>query len=161
MNVLLNSVPPIPQQATTNPCLCQRLMDTQRQIWVSRPCGTAPPGSWHTRFHLCPPRVYFPVPCKFWRLCGGVNDDLLQEGLCYTQVCCTQSPFPHSRPPLTHTSTGNTQTQFCLSLCGVPGPWCSQGLPEPSQHPKQECSLIPNANSPVLPSCWDLSPALG
>jgi len=132
MNVLLNSVPPIPQQATTNPCLCQRLMDTQRQVWVSRPCGTAPPGSWHTRFHLCPPRVYLPVPCTFWQLYGGVNDDLLQKSLCHTQVCCTQSPFPHSRPLLTHTSTGDTQTQFCLSLCGVPGFWCSQGLPEPS-----------------------------
>ena len=35
----------------------------------------------------------------------GFNGDLLQEGLCYTQVCCTQSPC--SRPLLTHTSTGD------------------------------------------------------
>ena len=42
------------------------------------------------RFCLCPPRVYFPVLCKFWQLYGGVNGDLLQEGLCHTQVCCTQ-----------------------------------------------------------------------
>ena len=35
-----------------------------------------------------------PVLCKFWQLCGGVNGDLLQEGLCYPQVCCTQSPCP-------------------------------------------------------------------
>ena len=39
------------------------------------------PGSWCTKFCLCPPRVYFPVLCKFWQLCGGVNGDLLQEGL--------------------------------------------------------------------------------
>ena len=26
------------------------------------------PGSWCTKFCLCPPRVYFPVLCKFWQL---------------------------------------------------------------------------------------------
>ena len=92
------------------------------------------PGSWCTRFCLCPPRVYFPVPGKFWRLYGGVNGDLLQEGLCQTQVYCTQSPCPHSSPLLTHTSTGDTQTQFCLSLCGVSGSWCAKGMFEPSEH---------------------------
>ena len=46
---------------------------------------------------------------------GGVNGDLLQEGLCRTQVCSTQSPC--SRPLLTPTSTGDIQTQFWLSLC--------------------------------------------
>ena len=35
-----------------------------------------------------------PVLCKFWGLYGGVNGDLLQEGLWHTQVCCTQSPAP-------------------------------------------------------------------
>ena len=34
-----------------------------------------------------------PVLCKFWQLYGGTNGDLLQEGLCHTQVCCTQ-PYP-------------------------------------------------------------------
>ena len=38
------------------------------------------------------------VLCKFWWLCGGDNGDL-QEGLCHTQVCCTQSPCPCGRPP--------------------------------------------------------------
>ena len=51
-----------------------------------------------------------PVLCKFWRLDGGVNGDLLQEGLCHTQVCCTQSPCPCSRPLLTCTFAGDTQT---------------------------------------------------
>ena len=59
---------------------------------------------------LCPPRVFFPVLSKFWQLCGGVNGNLLQEGLYYTQVCCTQSPCPCGRPPLTCTSTGDAQT---------------------------------------------------
>ena len=33
------------------------------------------------------------------------------------QGCCTQSPCPCGRPLLTHTSTGDTQTQFCVSVC--------------------------------------------
>ena len=73
------------------------------------------PGPWcTTRFCLCLPRVCFPVLCKFWLLYGGFNGGLPQEGLCHTQVCCTQSPCPCSRPLLTRTSTGDTQTQFCL-----------------------------------------------
>ena len=52
------------------------------------------PGSQCIRFSLCPPRVYFQVLCKFCKLFGGVNGDLLQEDLCQTQVCCTQSPVP-------------------------------------------------------------------
>ena len=68
----------------------------------------------HTRFCLCLPRVCFPVLCKFWQLYGGVNGNLLLEGLCHTQVCITQSPCPCSSPLLTHTSTEHTQTQFCL-----------------------------------------------
>jgi len=33
-----------------------------------------------------------------------VNGDLLQEGLCHTQVYCTQSPCPCGSPLLTRTS---------------------------------------------------------
>ena len=96
------------------------------------------------------------VLCKFWWLCGGDNGDL-QEGLCHTQVCCTQSPCPCGRPPLTHTSTGDAQTQFCLSLCGVPVSWCPQGLFTLSKHLWREWGLILNANSPILPSYWGFS----
>ena len=89
------------------------------------------PGSRCTSFCLCPPRVYFPVLCKFWQLYGGLNGHLLQEGLCQTQVCCTQSPCPCGSPLLNRTSTGHAQIQFFLSLCGVPGSCCAQGLFEP------------------------------
>ena len=61
----------------------------------------------------------FPVLCKFWWLYGGVNGDLLQQGLCHTQICCMQRPCPCGSPLLTHTSTGDTQTQFWLSPHGV------------------------------------------
>ena len=119
------------------------------------------PGSWCTKFCLCPPRVYFPVLCKFRQLYGGVNGDLLQEGLCHTQVCCTQSPCPRGSPLLTHTTKGDTQTQFCLSVCGVSGSWCAQGLFEASEHLWWEWGLILNVNSSLLLSCWGFFFVLG
>ena len=99
-------------------------------------CGVTAPFSWvlvHTGFCLCPPRVRFPVLCKFWQLYGGVNGDLLQEGLCHTQVYCTQSPCHCGSPLLTRISTGDTQTQLCPSLRGNSGCLCTQGLFEPSE----------------------------
>ena len=101
-----------------------------------------------------------PVLCKFWWPCGEVNGNLLQEGLCHTQVCCTQSPCPCGSPLLTHTSAGDTQTQFLLSLCGVSESWCTQGLFQPSEHLWQVWGLILNVVSPLLPPCWGFS-ALG
>ena len=68
---------------------------------------------------MCPPRVYFPVLCKFWQLYGGVNGDLLQEDLSHTQ---TQSPCPCSRPLLTWTSRGDAHSSVSDSLgCLGPG----------------------------------------
>ena len=101
------------------------------------------------------------VLCKFWRLYGGDNGNLLQEGLCHTQVSCTQSSCPWGSPLLTCTSAGDTQTQFCLSLCGVSGSWCTQSLFVPSDHLWQVWGLILNAISPHVLSCWDFSFALG
>ena len=112
------------------------------------------PGSWRSQGSVCDLHASVsPVLCKFWRLSGGVNGDLLQEGLCHTQVSCTQSLCPCSSPLLTSTSTGDAQTQFCLSLCGVSVFWCTQGLFEPSEHFWQEWGLILNAILPLLPSC--------
>ena len=101
------------------------------------------------------------VLCKFWWLYGGVSVDLLQEGLCHTQVYCTQSPCPCRSPLLTCTSSGDNQTQFCLSLYGVSGSQYTQGMFEPSEHLCQVWGLILNEISPLLPSCWDFSFALG
>ena len=119
------------------------------------------PGSWCTQVSVCALQESFsPVLCKFWRLYGGVNGHLLQESLCHTQVCRTQSPCPCSSPLLTRTSSGDTQTQFCLSLCGVSGSWCAQGMFEPSEHLWQVRGLILNVISPLPPSCWGFSFAL-
>ena len=64
MQALLHSVLPTLPQATTDPCLHWRLLDTHRQVWAVS-CGVTAPFSWYTGFYLCPPRVYFPVLCKF------------------------------------------------------------------------------------------------
>ena len=94
------------------------------------------PGSWCTRLSLCPPRVYFPIMCKCWQLHGGVNGDLLQEGFCHTQVCCTQSPcccgsplltippqktFKHSSVSVSVGSLGPGAHKICLSPLSVSG----------------------------------------
>ena len=137
MHALLHSVPPTLQQATTDPCFCYRLLDTHRQVWVNLLWGHCSfllgPGV-HKLLFVPSKKSVSPVLCKFWWLYSGVNGDLPQEGLCHTQVYCIQSPCPCSSPLLTRTSTGDTQTQFCLSLCGVSGSWCAQGLFEPSEH---------------------------
>ena len=102
-------------------------------------------GSWCTQSFVCTHQESIsPVLCKFWRLYGGVNGNLLQEGLCQTQVCCTQSPCPSGRPLLTCTSTGDTQTQFWLSLCGVSESWYTPG---------SVCALQESV-SPVLCKFW-------
>ena len=72
-----------------------------------------------------------------------------------------QSPCTRSSPLLTHTSTEDTQTQFFLSLCGVSGSWCAQGLFEPSECLWWVRGLILNTISPLSPSCWGFSFALG
>ena len=116
-------------------------------------------GSWCTQGSLCIlQESVSSVLCEFWQLYGGVNGDLLQDNLCHTH---SLSPYPCGRPLLTHTSTGNAQTQFCLSLCGVLGSWCAQGLFEPSEHLCWEWGLILNVNSPLLSSCWGFSFGLG
>ena len=111
MHTLLHSVPPTLQQATAYPHLCPRLLDTHGQVWVSLLWGHCSlflgPGA---QGSVCSLQECFLSPVMFWRLYGKVNGDLLQEALCHTQVCCTQSPCPCGRPLLTCTSPEDTQT---------------------------------------------------
>ena len=98
------------------------------------------PGSWRTQSFVCAlQRSVFPVPCKFWLLYGGVNGGFLQEALCYTQVCCTQSPCLCGRPlleeRLEHSKAGLPQSLWSLLVC-------------------TKFCLILNLISPLLPSSW-------
>ena len=127
--------------------------------------GVTAPFSWVlacTTFCLCLQESVSPVLCKFWWLYGGVNGDLLQKGLCHTQVCCTQSPCPCGRLLLTRTSTGNTQTLKDRSnSVSVGSPDAHKVLFEPSKLLWQIWGLILNTISSLLPACWGFSFALG
>ena len=126
-------------------------------LWEAKTtCPRNPRGTQQTidsvgiRVCLCPPRVCFPVLCKFWQLYGGVNDNLLQEGLCLTQVCCTKSPYPCGRPLLTHISTGDTKTLKIRSgSVSVGSPSMCKVLLEPSECFWKVWGLILNVLSPI------------
>ena len=82
------------------------------------------------------PRTFLTVQEFLWYNCsavcgtsarqlyGGVNGDFLQEGLRH-RLCdpgsCTQNPCPCSRPLLTCTSTGESNTGLAQSLWGSLG----------------------------------------
>ena len=83
---------------------------------------------------------------------------------CVTQVCCTQSSCPCSRPLLTCTPTGDTQTLKGRSgsvSVGSLGPGMYKVLFEPSEHLWRIWGLILTAVLPLLLPCWGLSFALG
>ena len=120
------------------------------------------PGSWCAQDFVCAlQESVSPVLCKFWWLYGGVNGDLLQEGLCHTQVCSTQSPCPCGRPLLTCTSSGDTQTHKGRSdSVSVGSSGVHKVLFDPSEHVWWVWGLILNAISSLLLSCWGFSFAL-
>ena len=93
------------------------------------------PGPWCSKGFACAfQESVSPVLCKFRWLYGGVNGNLLQEGLCHTRVCCTQSPCPCGRPLLTCTTAGDTQTLKGRSgLVSVGSPGVHNILFEPSK----------------------------
>ena len=78
MHELLHSVSPTVQQAATDP---HSTWDSQTSTGKSRTvsCGVTAPFSWVLvhKVLLCPPRVCFPVLCKFWQLYGGGNGGVL------------------------------------------------------------------------------------
>ena len=68
-----------------------------------------PHGCWCAQGSVCALQASLsPVLCKFWQLYGGVNGNLLQEGLCYARVYCIQGPCPCSSLLLTHNCAGDT-----------------------------------------------------
>ena len=90
------------------------------------------PGSWCAQAFICAPQESVsPVLFQFWWLYGGINGNLLQEGLCHTQVCGTQShcwPIP-PQETLKHSKAGLVQSlwslldrpRFCLSPPSISG----------------------------------------
>ena len=67
MHALLHAVPPTLQQATADPCLCRRLLDTPGQVWVSLLWG-------HCSFLLGPDVykvLFLPSKCLFPQSCAS------------------------------------------------------------------------------------------
>ena len=108
---LLQKVP-CTHGCTQCPQPCSRPPPTRasaRDSWTllgksgSASCGvTAFPGSRCTQGFVCAlQESVLPVLCKFWRLCvsSGVNGDLLQEGLCHTQVYWIWTLMSHQPLP--------------------------------------------------------------
>ena len=125
---------PSPAAATADPCLHQGLLDSHGQGWVSL--------LWdHCSFLLGSGshKILF-VPSKRC-LYGGVNGDLLQEGLCHTQVYCSQSLCLCSRPLLTCTSTGDTQHSYVsFSVGSLGSQFSSVAQSCPTLHNPMDCS---------------------
>ena len=157
----VHSAPLTLQQGITDPHLRRRLLDTHWQVWASLSWGHCSfllgPGVHKVLF--VPSKSLFSQSCiSFWWLYGGVNGNLLQEGLYHTQVYCTQSPSPCGRPLLTHTPSEDTQTlkgRFGSVSVGCPG--AHKVFFEPSKHLWWVWGLSLNVILPLLPSCWGFS----
>ena len=112
----------------------------------------------NTSFCLCPPRVGFLVLCKFWQLYGGVNDDLLQGGLLPYPGLLHPEPLPLWKATADpYLLRRHPNTVLAQSL----GPGVHKVIFEPSEHLWWVWGLILNAISPLLPSFWGFSFALG
>ena len=101
------------------------------------------------------------------QLYGGVDGDLLQEGL-FHKLCdlgsCTQSPCLCCWLLLTHTSAWDTQTlkgRSSQSLWGSLGSDTYKVLFEPFECLWQVWSFVLNVISPLIQSCWGFSCSLG
>ena len=155
MHALQHSECPNLQQATTDPRLCQTPGHPQASLGQSLVGSLLlSPGSWCTLgFVYALQESVSRVLCKFWWLSGGVNGDLLPEGLCQTHVCCTQSPS--GRPLLTWTCAGDAQTlKSGSSSVSVGSPGIQKVLFIPSECLWPVWSLVLKVVSPLLLSCW-------
>ena len=64
-------------------------------------CGITAPFSWVlvcTRFCLCPPRVCFPVLCKFWELSGGLMVTSSKRLYAIPRSAAARAPVPMAGP---------------------------------------------------------------
>ena len=87
-----------------------------------------------TRFCLCPPRVCFPVLCKFWRLYGRVNEILViffKRSHSHTAALSGSNPAADHRQPMPlPESPGHSWASLGQSLVDSlllsPGPWYAE-----------------------------------
>ena len=91
-------------------------------------CGVTAPFSWvlvHTKFCLCPPRVCFPVLCKFWQLYGGLMATSSRKAYASPRSAAPRAPAPaavHCSPvppqeTFKHSKAGLVQSLRGLLVC--------------------------------------------
>ena len=118
MHAWLHSVPLTLSQATSDPHLHWRLLDTHRHIWVSLLWVTAP-FSWVlmcTSFCLCPQESISPILCTFWQLCGRLMATS-PRGLMPYPGLLHPEPLPlwqSTADPYLHRRHSNTVLSQCL-----------------------------------------------
>ena len=110
----------------------------------------------------------FTIYCMDCLLCGYMVGLLVtsskRASTTLWEICCSQSLCPCGRPLLACASTGDTQTLKGRSgsvSAGSQGSGVHKVLFEPSECLWQVWGLILNTVSPLLPSCWGFSFALG
>ena len=122
MHALLHSVPPTLQQATPDPCLRWRLLDTHGQVWVSFLWGHCffPLGPGAHKVLFVPSKSLFPQSC-------------VSSGSSMVGLMATSSKKAYATPrsaalraPYLCRRYSNMQRQVWLRLCGVS--WWAQSF---------------------------------
>ena len=93
---LLHSVPPALQQVTTDPRLCQRLLDTHGKSG-SVSCGVTAllSWSWHAEGFVCAlQESVSPVLCKSWQLYGGLMATSSKRAYATPRSTAPRAPAP-------------------------------------------------------------------
>ena len=128
---LLYSVPLIPQQATVDPCLCQRLLDTHRQVWLSLLWG-------HCSFLLGPSahKVLFVLSKRlFPQSC--VSSVIKSHWPSRSNSLGFSVPFPDLQVgksvagPRTCTTVRELLWDNCSPVCGLSAQWLCGGAHTP------------------------------
>ena len=129
MHVLLRSVPPTLQQATTDAHLRWKLPATRRQV----SCEVTVPGSWCTRFCFARQESVSSVLCKFWLLYGGLMATSCKRTYAipaprasvlaadHRQPVRPQETLKHSSVSVSVGSLGPGAHKVCLSPLSISG----------------------------------------
>ena len=92
------------------------------------------PGSWCAQGSICALQESVSlVLCKFWWLSGELMVTSSKRAYAIPRSTAPRAPAPQQSTADPYLLRRH-QTQFCVSLCGVSGSWCAQGLFEPSEH---------------------------
>ena len=119
------------------PTSLRRLLAIHRQSG-SVSCRVTAPFSWVLvhKVLFVPSKILFPQSCVS---SGGSMLGLMVPSS-KRAYAIPRSTAPRGPAPaavhcwLICMSSGDIQIQFCLSLCGVSGSWCIQGMFEPTEH---------------------------